>query len=107
MPDDATTDKPTEPQPLDIESWEIALEAYEGNPGSALMLGFHLTVLLSYLKVEPLKIQEAVEGIERGLETLYPHTQFNHVCHEMFLKVVGGKLTVEEEEALKKLGLHF
>lgn len=63
--------------------------------------------MLSYIKVEPLKIQEAIEGLERAIEALYPHTQFHEVCHEMYLKVIGGELTLEEEEVLKKLGLKF
>ena len=67
------------------------------------MLGFNLTVLLSYLKVEPLEIELA---IERAIEALYPHTQFHQMGHEMYLKVVGGELTLEEE-TLKKLGLRF
>jgi hypothetical protein len=71
------------------------------------MLGFNLTVLLSYLKVEPLEIELAVERIERAIEAIYPHTQFHQMCHDMYLKVVGGELTLEEEETLKKLGLKF
>jgi hypothetical protein len=46
-------------------------------------------------------------GLERAIEALYPHTQFHQMCHDMFLKVVGGELTLEEEETLKKLGLRF
>ena len=64
-------------------------------------------ILLSYLKVEPLLIDEAIEGLERAIEAMYPHTEFHQVCHEIYLKVVGGKLTLEEEETLKKLGLRF
>jgi hypothetical protein len=82
-------------------------EAYAGNTNAALNMGFNLMVLLSYLKVEPLKIQEAIEGIEHGLEALYPYTQFHEVCHDMYMKVVGGDLTLEEEETLNKLGLKF
>lgn len=71
------------------------------------MLAFNLTVLLSYLVCEPLEIELAVEGLERAIDALYPHTQFHQMCHDMYLKVVGGELTREEEETLKKLGLKF
>ena len=60
--------------PLDAEDWQDAFEPYAGQTGAALMLGFNLTVLLSYLKVEPLEIELAIEGIERAIEALYPHT---------------------------------
>ena len=98
---------PHENPPLDAEDWQDAFEPYAGQTGAALMLGFNLTVLLSYLTVEPLEIELAVEGLERAIEALYPHTQFHQMCHDMYLKVVGGELTLEEEETLKKLGLKF
>ncbi len=76
MPDNQTD----EPEPLDYEDWEIALEPYKRNLGAALMLGFNLMVLKSYLAVEPLKIQEAIEGIDRAVEVLFPLTQFQRKC---------------------------
>lgn len=105
MPDNRNT--PHENPPLDAESWELAFEAYRGNTDAALNMGFNLMILLSYLKVEPLLIQEAIEGLERGIEVLYPYTQFHNVCHQMYRKVIGGELTREEEEVLRKLGLKF
>ena len=99
--------KETENPPLDAEDWQDAFEPYAGQTGAALMLGFNLKVLLSYLTVEPIAIELAIEGIERAIDALYPHTQFHQMCHDMYLKVVGGELTLEEEETLKKLGLKF
>ena len=99
--------KETENPPLDHEDWQDAFEPYAGQTDAALMLGFNFKVLLSYLTVEPIAIELAVEGIERAIDALYPHTQFHQMCHEMFLKVVGGELTLEEEETLKKMGLKF
>jgi len=93
--------------PLDAEDWEIAFAPYEGNPGAALRLGFNLMVLKSYLAVEPLKIQAAIEGIDRGIEALFPHTQFREVSYDLFLKVVEGRLTLEEEQILKAMGIKF
>jgi hypothetical protein len=99
--------KETENPPLDHEDWQDAFEPYAGQTGPALMLAFNLTVLLNYLTDEPLAVELAVEGIERAIDALYPHTQFHRVCRDMYLKVVGGELTLEEEETLKKLGLKF
>jgi hypothetical protein len=38
---------------------------------------------------------------------LFHNSQFHHVAYEMFRKVAGGKLTFEEEEKLRALGLEF
>ena len=62
---------------------------------------------MSYLAVEPLKIREAVEGIDRGLEVLFRFTQFHEVAYELWRKIVEGRLTLEEEGLLKSLGLRF
>lgn len=107
MSDNPNTNKPSEQPPLDAEDWELAFEPYEGNTDAALNMGFNLMVMKSYLSYEPAKIQEVLEGIDHALEALYPYTQFHHVCHDMYIKVVGGDLTLEEEEVLRKLGLKF
>ena len=99
--------KQPENPPLDAESWELAFEPYKGHPDAALNLGYNLVVLMSYLRVEPLLIEEALEGLELAIMAVYPHTQFHEVCHGMYRKVIGGELTREEEEVLKKLGLKF
>jgi hypothetical protein len=106
MPNNRNTDNQSE-QPLDNIDWEIAFVAYEGNPGAALMLAFNLVILESYLSIEPIKIQEAIAGIHRGVEVLFPYTQFHDVAHDMFLRLVEGRLTSEEEDILKSLGIKF
>ena len=106
MPVNRSTDNPIE-HPLDYESWEIAFAAYEHYPVDALMLGLNLMVLKAYLLIEPPKLAEAIEGIVRAVEVLFKHSEFHEVAYKMFLKVSGGKLTLEEEEILKSLGLKF
>ena len=105
MPDNRTT--PSENDPLDPEDWDIALAPYKGHPGAALQLACHFVILLAFLKVEPVDVEVATDAIERGIEALFPFTQFHGVCHDMYRKVIGGELTLEEEETLKKLGLKF
>ena len=67
----------------------------------------NLTILASHVGVEPRMIDEAMAALKCAVEVLYPYTQFHGVCHDIYLKVVGGKLTLEEEEVLKKMGLKF
>jgi len=107
MPEYDNTDNSTEHPVLDTEDWEIAFEPYEGHPGPALMLGFNLTVLKSYIAVEPLKIQEAIDSLDRAMEVLFQHSQFHEVAYGLFHRLVEGQLTLEEEELLKSLGLKF
>lgn len=92
---------------LDPEDWEIALAPYEGHAGAALSLGFLLMVLRSYLSVEPLKIQEAIHAIDLVVEVLFSHTQFHEVSQELFRKVIEGKLTFEEDQKLRGMGIEF
>jgi hypothetical protein len=64
-------------------------------------------VLKAYLAVEPLQLEEALEGLDRALEAIYPYTQFHRVSYKLFRNVVEGKMTLEQEELLKKLGIKF
>ncbi len=107
MPDNPTTDNPSERPSLDHEDWEIALAPYKGNPGPALTLGFHFMALRGYIYTEPIKRDEAIEAIDRAVEVLYPFTEFYEVPQTLFHRLIEGKLTLEEEEKLKALGLKF
>jgi hypothetical protein len=105
MPD--YDNNPTEQPPLDYQSWEISFVAYERYPVEALMLGANIMVLKAYLLIEPPRLAEAIEGLDKAMEVLFHHSQFHRVAYEMFRKVAGGKLAFEEEEILKSLGLKF
>ena len=106
MQDDATTDNQGE-HPLDAEDWELAFEPYSKFPGQALTLGFNFVALKSCLTIEPLKIKEAIESLDCAMEVLFKYTQFHGVAYDLFRRLVEGKLTLDEEELLKSLGLKF
>ena len=74
---------------------------------ATLTLSFNLMVLKAYLAVEPLQLEEALEGLDRAIEAIYPYTQFHRVSYKLFRNVVEGKMTIEQEELLKKLGIKF
>jgi hypothetical protein len=97
----------TENPPLDAEDWEIALEPYQANHGAALTLGFNLMVLKAYLTVKPLKIQDAIEGIDQAMVALYQHTEFRYVSYLLFRRLAEGQLTSEEEKILESLNVKF
>lgn len=105
MPNNSNT--PKENFPLDAEDWEIAFEPYLGNHSAALTLGFNLMVLKAYLSIAPLKIEEAIKGIDRAMDVLFPYTDFHEVSYVLFRRLSEGKLSREEEKILEALGIRF
>jgi hypothetical protein len=93
--------------PLDPEDWILAFAPYDGEPGAALSLGVNLMILRAYLSVMPLKISESVEALDRAMDVLFPFTQFHDVSFDLFVRFADGKLTTEEEEILKAMGVRF
>ena len=107
MSNNRNTYYPHEHLSLDAEDWGLAFGAFEGFPGQALTLGFNLTVLKSYLTIEPPKIQEAIDSLDWAMEILFQHTQFHEIAYKLFHRLIQGQLSLEEEETLKSLGLKF
>jgi len=107
MPDNRTTENESNHPVLDEENWEIALEPYKGNPGSALSLGMNLMILRAYLSVAPVKIRESIEALDSAMEVLYPYTEFHLVSFDLFVRLASGKLSFEEEQILNALGIKF
>ena len=97
----------SEGTPLDAKDWKIAFAPYAGNPGAALTLACHFVVLKSFLRDEPLKLQEAIEALDRAVEGLFPHTEFQEVSEDLFHKLIEGRITFEEDQMLKALGIKF
>ena len=91
--------------PLDAEDWEIAFQVYEGHPACALTLAHHMISLRSYLNGEPKNIPEAIAAIDRTVDSLYEHSEFRSVGHELFRAAVEGRLTIEQENRLHELGI--
>ena len=105
MPKHRNTDN-TEQHWLDAEDWEIALQPYQGHPYAAYLLGVNFTILRGHLE-DPLTINDAFEELDRAMQVLYMHTQFHEVSYVLFRRLAEGKLTLEEEEVLKSLGIKF
>jgi hypothetical protein len=45
-----------------------------------------LTVLKSYIGIEPLKIQEAIDALDWAMEVLFQHTQFHEVAYGLRIR---------------------
>jgi hypothetical protein len=105
MQDNPNTEN--ERYPLETEDWILAFAPYDGSPGAALSLGVNLMILRAYLSVMPLKISESVEALDRAMEVLFPFTEFHDLSFDLFVRFADGKLTTEEEESLRALGVKF
>jgi hypothetical protein len=92
--------------PLDAEDWEIAFQPFKGDPYAALVLAFNLIGLKRHIPDGP-TTHEALAAIDRAVDVLFQYSQFRDVSYELFHAVIGGTVTVEQENALKGLGIKF
>ena len=93
----------TENAPLDAEDWEIVFAPYVEHPLLALALAQHLTALQDYIQTEA--IAAATGAINRAVEELYEHSDFRAVSLELFRASVQGRLSVELENLINRLGI--
>lgn len=108
MPEDVTTkniDDQTGPFDMEREDWELAFEPFEGHAYAALRMGFNIATIRKDLNGLLLKSRPVMETLDLAMEVLFPFTDFHKASFDLFLKFTDGKLTFEEEEMLKALGI--
>ena len=90
----------TENPPLDSEDWEVAFRAYTEYPILAFILAQHF----NYLKelVERGRKAEAVEGLDRAIESLMPHTSFRDAGRTVYQLAVTGNLKPDYEHTIRE-----
>jgi hypothetical protein len=106
-PNTNNTDNQTQWPLLDCEDWQAAFEPYEGDPVSALSLGFKLARLRMYLDGQLIKPRPVMEALDDAMEVLFPFTEFHKASFNLFLRFAEGKLTFDEEQMLRALGVKF
>jgi hypothetical protein len=92
---------------LDREDWEQAFEPLEKNSFPVLKLGFNFAIMRKYLDgllIKPLPIMEA---LDEAMTVLFAYTEFHDVSLNLFLKFSEGRLSFEEEQMLRALGVKF
>ena len=92
----------TENAPLDAEDWQIAFEPYAKHPLLALVLAQHLSALQDFVQSDAVK---ATAAINRAVESLYEHSEFRSVSLGLFRATVQGRISIEQEELLRDLGV--
>ena len=105
MPDNPSTDSANESPYPDAEDWQNAFEVYAGHPNLAFSLALLLMAVQSHLQGERRNTLEARETLDLAVDTLYEHTDFRRVSHELFRAAVEGRISTEQEELLRELGV--
>ena len=91
---------------LDTEDWDIAFQPYSEDSDAALTLACNLMIMRAYL-VAPADIESVIESLDAAMHALYPYTLFHKVSYILFRRLAEGKMDLEMEEVLKKLGIKF
>jgi hypothetical protein len=110
MQDDANTtntDTQTHEIDLDREDWELAFEPLEKNSYPVLKLGFNFAIMRKYLDGQLFKPRPVMEALDEAMTVLFALTEFHDVSFNLFLKFSEGKLSFEEEQMLRALGVKF
>ena len=107
MQDNPNTDKKTQHELVEPEEWALAFEPYDGKPYEALQLGFNLAALRIELDSLLIKSKPVMESLDLAMEILFDCTDFHDTPFDLFVRLTEGKLTLEEEQMLKALGIKF
>ena len=92
---------------IDREDWELAFEPLEKNTYPVLKLGFTFAIMRKYLDSQLFKPRPVMEALDDAMTVLFALTEFHDVSFNLFLKFTEGKLTFEEEQMLRALGVKF
>ena len=101
------TDTQTHEIDLDREDWEVAFEPLEKYSFPVLKLGFNFAIMRKYLDTQLFKPRPVMEALDDAMTVLFGLTEFHDVSFNLFLKFSEGKLSFEEEQMLRALGVKF
>ena len=92
---------------LDREDWVAAFEPLEKNSFPVLKLGFNFAIMRKYLDGLLIKPRPVMEALDDAMTVLFAMTEFHDVSFNLFLKFSEGRLSFEEEQMLRALGVKF
>ncbi len=110
MQDNPSTDNTEDtddltPRPaVERDEWELAFEPLEGDY-AAIRMGFNIALLKKHLDTQLFKPRPVMDALDLAMEVLFPLTPFHGASFDLFIKFMEGKLTFQEEEMLKALGV--
>jgi hypothetical protein len=81
------------------------LRFYKAHPIEAL--AYQLIAIRQTLERGSKGIPDLSKHLNLSIESLYPHSSFDRISRKFFWPVLEGKVTFEQEELLRKLGVKF
>ena len=90
---------------VECDLWEQAFEPFEGEYYAALRLGINFAILRKYLDDQLIKYTPIMESLEIAMNVLFRYSEFHDESYNLFIRLTEGKLTQEEEQMLKALGI--
>ena len=105
MPEHRSTVSAIESPYPDAEDWQNVFEVYAERPDLAFSLAHQLIVIEKFLQGGRKWIPEALALLDLAVDTLYTHTQFRVVSHELFRAAIEGRISTEQEKSLRDLGI--
>ena len=88
---------------LDPEIWKIVFEVYARHPLRLLLSPFtHRGKAIS-----PAGRTGMREALDLAIESLYPHTPFHKMGHQLYRRALEGTITLKQEELVRRLGVKF
>lgn len=71
---------------LEVENGKIALAPYDNHPIPALLLVHQLMAIKQCFQRGPKGIADAITGLDLGIDTLFPYTDFYTVIQKLYGK---------------------
>ena len=106
MPDNRSTSANENPYP-DADDWESVFDVYAEHPALAFSLAQYFNAIKQYLEGERKRIPDATEALDGAVDCLFHHTDFRRVSHELFRAALEGRITIEQEQSLRDLGVRI
>ena len=102
MPDDPSTDNPSESPYPDAEDWQVVFQAYAEFPILAFILAQHFDCLKGLVERGPQGAMEAMGTLNLAIESLQTHTKFRDADREIYHLAVTGKLSPKDDARKSK-----
>src|SRR5215203_6302604 len=105
MQDNPNTEILNQDPLVECDFWEQAFEPFEGEHYAALRLRINFAILRRYLDDQLIKYQPVSESLEIAMNVLFRYSEFHDESYNLFIRLTEGKLSAEEEQMLKALGI--
>jgi hypothetical protein len=105
MQDNPSTENVTYDPLVERDLWEQAFEPFEGEHYAALRLGFNFAMIRNFYETQLITHPPVLESPEIAMYVLFKYSEFHDASYELFIRLTEGKLTAEEEQMLKALGI--